>query len=68
MRQIAGSWSSEEHAVTPDIMEKAIRAVPDSDIGWKTYTSPHAGNFEVDIGSLLLDDGKQKGKVLKLGI
>lgn len=60
LRQIAEHWSTEENPITAEIMERAIRAVPDSDIGWKTYTSPYAGNFETDIGPLLLGGGQTK--------
>ncbi len=59
--QIAQRWSTEERPITVQMMTAAIEAIPDSDIGWKTYTSPFAGNFATDIGPLLLDGG-QKGK------
>lgn len=60
LHQIAEKWSTEENPITAEIMECAIRAVPDSDIGWKTYTSPYAGHFETDIGPLLLGGGQTK--------
>jgi hypothetical protein len=41
-------------------MTAAIRAVPDSDIGWKTFKSPFVSSFETDIGALLLNGGKSK--------
>ena len=67
LRRIAKRWSTEERPITADIMEQAIKAMPDSDIGWKTYTSPHSGNFETDIGPLLLSVGETKQpKVVKL--
>ncbi len=67
LRRIAKRWSTEDRPITPEIMEQAIRAIPDSDIGWKTYTSPHSGNFETDIGPLLLSVGETKQpKVIKL--
>jgi hypothetical protein len=54
LREIAEEWSTEGAVVTAEVMEKAIRAIPDSDIGWKTYTTPYAGRFDEDIGPLLL--------------
>ena len=67
LRQIAEHWSTEERPITADIMERAIKAIPDSDIGWKTYKSPHSTRFAEDIVSLLLGDGKPTEHILKVG-
>lgn len=56
--QVAARWSTEDHPISPEIMTAAIRAVPDSDIGWKTFKSPFVSSFETDIGALLLNGGK----------
>lgn len=63
LRQIAEEWSTEGNRITVDVMERAIRAVPESDIKWKTYKSPYSGKFEEDIGALLLSGGQQSVKV-----
>lgn len=63
LRQIAEEWSTEDAVITAGIVEKAIRAVPDDEhIGWKTYTSPYTGKFDVDIGPLLLNGGQPRRK------
>jgi hypothetical protein len=54
LRHIAEEWEA-----TAEDMERAIRAVPDSDISWKTYKKPF-GAFGEDIGALLKDDGHDK--------
>jgi hypothetical protein len=59
--EVAADWSTKERIITPADMEQAIRAIPDSGIGWKTYTSPFAKGFAEDIGTLLLGSGPQKG-------
>jgi len=60
LAQIGEEWNRPpEFIVTPALMIKAIKAVPDdAKIGWKTYTNPFAGNFAHDIGPLLLNGGR----------
>ena len=57
LRRIASEWEA-----TAEDMERAIRAVPDSDIGWKTYKKPF-GAFGEDIGALLKEDGTEKAVI-----
>lgn len=58
LRQIAGRWSTEDRVITAAMMEAAIRAIPESNVGWKTYSSPYQGNFDQDIGPILLGGGQ----------
>jgi hypothetical protein len=67
------SWGDKLHEIakkcnaTPEIMERAIRAIPEDQIGWKTFSSPYSDNFEDNIIPLLLREGQPRQKGAKHG-
>lgn len=46
LKQLATSWSTEDHIITPQDVEEAIKALPDSEFGWKTFASPYEEGFQ----------------------
>jgi len=66
--EIAKAWSGDDRTITPEVMEAAIRAVPDDEfIGWRCFSSPYSDNFDKHIGPLLLNGGKPRQKGARHG-
>jgi hypothetical protein len=63
LHEIAKEWSTDDLVITPAIMEASIRAIPDdSEIGWKSFSSPYSDNFDQNVGPLLLRNGQPRQK------